>query len=107
LSLPTAEASLQARRDIRHHVLWLREEADALTASRFADQAISSFQKLTEAPGMGSPVPTANPALFGIRKWRIEGFPRYLILYRANDSGVEVIRVLHAAQDWWAMFDVN
>jgi toxin ParE1/3/4 len=36
--------------------------------------------------------------------WRVAGFPNHLIFYRPVESGVEVIRVLHAKRDIEALF---
>ena len=35
----------------------------------------------------------------GTRELVVAGLP-YLVIYRLNDSTVEVLRVLHAAQEW-------
>ena len=35
----------------------------------------------------------------GLRSWRISGFENYLIFYRSTDLSLEVVRVLHGAQD--------
>jgi len=34
-----------------------------------------------------------------IRRWHINGFDRLIILYRATDDGIEVVRILHASRD--------
>jgi toxin ParE1/3/4 len=39
-----------------------------------------------------------------MRVWRVEGFERYLIFYRPVATGVEVVRVLHAASDIPTLF---
>ena len=39
------------------------------------------------------------------RVWRVEGFERYLIFYRPVGSGIEVVRVLHAARDFPTIFN--
>jgi toxin ParE1/3/4 len=31
--------------------------------------------------------------------WRANGFDSHLIFYRARESGIEIIRVLHGARD--------
>ena len=36
--------------------------------------------------------------------WRVAGFPNHLIFYRPIESGVEVIRVLHASRDIESLF---
>jgi toxin ParE1/3/4 len=49
--------------------------------------------------GIGERWPSANPRLAGLRVWRIEGFEKHLIFYRAADNGIEIIRVINAARD--------
>lgn len=96
-----------ARRDINTYVLWLREEADAEVAERFARAAIATFGKLAETPMMAPAIETRNPQLIGLRKWKVDGFPRMLIFYRPVGRVVQVVRVLHSAQDWWSLLDTD
>ena len=56
-------------------------------------------------PGIGKPSRFSNPTLADIRQYSIKGFGRYLIFYRATDSGVEILRVLHGARDLSAILD--
>jgi toxin ParE1/3/4 len=35
----------------------------------------------------------------GLRSWRVSHFEKYLIFYVPTDRGLEVVRVLHGAQD--------
>lgn len=37
--------------------------------------------------------------LEGLRMWSIPDFPNHLIFYRVAESGVEIVRILHAARD--------
>ncbi len=50
-------------------------------------------------PGMGERWESNNPHLAGLRVWRVEGFEKHLIFYRATDDGIEVVRVVHGARD--------
>src|SRR3546814_2693426 len=75
-----------ARRDLRELTLWLRNEADVETAKRFVASVIACFDKIAESPSIGSLVPTANPLLFGVRKWKVPGFPSRLIFYRSRSE---------------------
>lgn len=104
---PNVIISPRARHDLRKLTLWLRGEAGVEIAVRFATVAIACFDQLAASPGIGSPVYTTNAALARLRKWRVPGFPNYLIFYRPVASGIEIVRVLHASQDWWALLDIN
>ena len=61
--------------------------------------------KLADMPGTGSPIRLQTPALTGIRKGRVRGFPNLLLFYRVDDKQLDVVRVLHAAQDWQSILD--
>ena len=88
----------QADRDLDDHAaLIARDNLEA--GRRFYDAAAQVFDQLALMPEMGSPRTFRNPALAGVRLWRIPGFERYLIFYRPIQDGIEVIRVLHAARD--------
>lgn len=91
-----------AQRDINSHADYLETEAGKDVALRFVDSARASFAYLGTMPKMGTVVPTRKTKLEGLRKWRITGFPKYLICYRNEHEHVRIFRVLHGAQDWWA-----
>ena len=100
------ERSASARADLIGHFVYLAEQASEATANRFLDRADESFGFLGSQPEIGAPVPTQLPALSGVRKWRVKDFDRFLIFYVLIGGGIRVIRVLHAAQDWWSLFDM-
>ncbi len=88
-----------ADRDLDDQAAYLATEASLETALRFYDAASITFGKIVSMPSIGERWPSANPRLAGLRVWRIEGFEKHLIFYRAADIGIEVIRVIHAARD--------
>ena len=42
-----------------------------------------------------------------MRKWRVSGFENYLVFYLPRADGVSIVRVLHAARDWWSLFGIK
>ena len=40
-----------------------------------------------------------DPACADVRVWHIKGFPDHLVFYRPHPTCVEIIHVLHGAQD--------
>lgn len=100
------ERSTAARADLIGHFVYLAEEASEATANRFLDRAEASFGLRGSQPEIGASVHTQLPALSGVRTWRVKDFDRFLIFYAPIEGGIRVIRVLHAAQDWWSLFDV-
>ena len=45
--------------------------------------------------------------LAGVRKWRVRDFDNHLIFYLPRQDGVAIVRVLHAAQDWWSLLGIG
>lgn len=91
--LPTADT------DLDEQAQYLGENASLDTALRFYDAAEQTFAFLTEAPTIGPIRETKNPALAGIRLWRIKSFENHLIFYRPTEDGIEIVRVLHSHRD--------
>ena len=53
---------------------------------------------------MGAARKYDDAALADVRMWHVVGFPNHLIFYRPTESGIEVIRVLHAKRDIESLF---
>src|ERR1700736_1799148 len=81
----------------------LTENAGLDTADRFLANAERCFTELAEQPAMGSPLALKRPEFAGIRKWRVPDFENFLLFYLPRRDGISVVRVLHAAQDWWSL----
>jgi len=45
----------------------------------------------------------ARRDLANVRKWRVKGFDNHLVFYEPRPDGVSIVRVLHAASDWWGV----
>jgi len=95
-----------ARRDLVEHYVYLAEHAGIDTAERFLTRFHESSSDLARNPEMGAALSLRNPKLAGMRKWRVNGFERYLIFYLPRPDGVSLVRVLHAAQDWWELLGI-
>lgn len=89
-----------ARRDLTEHYQWLAAEAGADVAERLLDGADRAFAQLAEQPQLGPSAGSRLEALKAVRKWKI-------IFYEPRDDGVSIVRVLHAEQDWWEMFEAS
>ena len=77
------------------------EVANIDLADRYIQSIEQTFETLKRSPGIGPPYKTSKPKLKKLRSWRVDHFPNYLIFYRplANDSGVEIVRILHGMRD--------
>jgi toxin ParE1/3/4 len=96
-----------ARRDLIAHAVYLAENAGQGTAERFLDNAEASFETLAAQPLIGAPLRLRHPELAGLRKWRVDGFDNLLIFYFPRLDGVSIVRVLHAASDWWKLLGIE
>jgi toxin ParE1/3/4 len=101
--MPTVTKREAARRDLVEHFVYLAEEAGLDVAERFLANAEATFNDLAQQPEMGAPLTLKNPALANLRKWRVKGFDNHLVFYEPRPDGVSVVRVLHAARDWWGL----
>lgn len=90
--LPRAEA------DIDSHCEFLAQKS--VEKALIFDQAVfETFDRLCEMPLVGTEREFINPKLFGTRIWFVKGFEKYLIFYRVFGNYIEIIRVLHSAQN--------
>ncbi|MHB8406477.1 MAG: type II toxin-antitoxin system RelE/ParE family toxin, partial [Gammaproteobacteria bacterium] len=89
------------------HFVYLAENADLGTAERFLTNAEASFNDLAGQPMIGAPLTLRPPELAGLRKWRVNGFENHLIFYLPRPDGVSILRVLHAARDWWSLLGID
>jgi toxin ParE1/3/4 len=105
--MPTVYQHAAARRDLVEQFVYLAEEAGVDTAERFLTNAEASFDDLSRQPMIGAPLTLRHPDLVGLRKWRINDFENHLIFYIPYPDGVTIVRVLHAARDWWSLLDVD
>ena len=96
-----------ARQDIADHYVYLAEHADLAVAERFLASVEMSFRDVADRPAMATLLRTRDSRLAGMRKWRVRGFESFLILYQPRQKGISIIRVLHAAQDWWRLLDIE
>jgi toxin ParE1/3/4 len=96
-----------ARRDIIRHFAWLEAEAGTDTAERFLQAVDRTFARLAASPKLAAKVDSTNRRLADMRKARVDEFPNLLIFFTSREQSIEIIRVLHAASDWWAMFDID
>ncbi len=82
--------------DLQDGFRYLRK-FDLATAQAFLEGAYDTFEFLAANPGLGRLRPE-----FGhqdLRSWRVSGFHRYLIFYRALPGRIQIWRVLHGTRD--------
>lgn len=105
--MPKVFQRAAARRDLVEHFIYLAGNAGMDVAERFMTSAETSFNELARQPLMGAPLALNHADLAGMRKWRIKDFDNHLIFYVPRADGVSVVRVLHAARDWWSLLGIE
>ena len=74
-------------------------ERNVSAGRRFIHAARREFKFLADSPLAGAIRQTAPRQLKGLRSWPIKKYRNYLIFYLPREHGVEIVRVLHGAQD--------
>ena len=105
--MPTVYTRAAARQDLIEHYVYLTENGNPDIAERFLSNAETSFSILSQRPMMGSPLAFRSLELAGMRKWQVNEFDNILIFYLPRHNGVSIVRVLHAAQDWWELLGIR
>ena len=105
--MPAISKREAAKRDLVEHFVYLAENASIDVAERFLSKAEESFNDLAHQPLMGAPLTLKHPDLANIRKWRVKGFDNHLVFYEPRPNGVSIVRVLHAASDWWGLLAIE
>jgi toxin ParE1/3/4 len=105
--MPKVYQHAAARRDLVEHFIYLAESAGLEIAEQFLTDAEASFNALAERPMIGTPLMLRHPDLAGLRKWRVNNFDNCLIFYLPHPGGVLIVRVLHAARDWWSLLGLD
>jgi toxin ParE1/3/4 len=74
--------------------------ADNLDASdRFLSAAEATFLQISEMPRIGRISGFVNPKISQVRQLPIKGFKNYFVFYQIQSDSIDIIRVLHSAQN--------
>jgi toxin ParE1/3/4 len=90
----------RAVEDIDEHAAYIAEH-NIRAAYRFLDKVEDTFDVLRRHPGIGSR--RFDQIVTGLRAWPVSGFGSHAVLYFVARSAVQVVRVVHAAQDLEAL----
>ena len=85
--------SPQAERDLAEIEAWLVREASPKAAASVLERIVARLELVTELPFSGVPRPEFGPETRFVRT------SSYVIYYDARETEVDVLRVLHKAQD--------
>jgi toxin ParE1/3/4 len=73
------------------------------TSDKFLSATTQVYRLLADMPGLGSSRDYGQ-SFSGLRVWHVPNFPKYLIFYRATDTELTILRVLHGAQNITQIF---
>lgn len=93
----------KARQEILEIADYIAEQS-LEAAMRFFDNVEASFERISQMPELGTLCQVQHPETVGIRVWPVTGFPNHLIFYRPESGQLRILRILHGAQDWEALF---
>ena len=80
--------------------IWARIATDNPdAATRVIELAYETFTMLAREPGAGRLRKFREHRLTDIRSWHISGLDNYLVFYRPNPTGIQVLRVCRGARD--------
>ncbi len=95
-----------AARDIDDIADFLAEQGGLEIGLEFLNEVYETFGLLASQNELGWPCRIPHPLLARTRVFRVsERFQKYLIFYRSTAGQVEMIRVIHGAQDLPALFE--
>ena len=77
--------------DLAEELTWLNEKAGPDVANRWYEEVCSTTEQLRRHPGMGRPRRDLEPE--GIRSWRVDGFPRWLLFYSVRPDALVLLRI--------------
>lgn len=89
----------KADQDLDNQAFYYATQASPELGHRFLLAAHETFSLLASQPHMGWQSRLKHPGLASLRVFRVKGFEKILILYRALSDVVEVLRVVHGSRD--------
>jgi len=89
----------RASRDLAMHLAYLEYHGSAATANRFEKMLMKTLSRIQTYPELGSPWESAVTPVENVRFRTIERFRNHVVFYRVVGDAINVIRVLHSAQN--------
>jgi toxin ParE1/3/4 len=66
---------------------------------RFLENVELTIKALADSPGSGVQFNSTLPELANLRFRRVQGFPNHIVFFFEKNEAIEVVRILHGAQD--------
>ena len=90
--------------DILEQSDWYTDRSGARLAQRWQKAVTAAVTFVVRRPSAGAPCIFRSPALLGVRRTAISGFPKHLLFYRVDHEEVFILRVVHGARDLERLF---
>jgi len=74
-------------------------ERNPQAALRFLRAVRKSYDRIRSAPDLGEVWGESDAQDHSCRCWCVRGFEKYVIYFRVLSTSIEILRVLHSAQD--------
>lgn len=103
MSLPVFKRP-QVERDIEEAFVFIGED-DFDTGLDFLFAVEQALELIGQTPFIGSEREFISPELQGVRMWRVKTYEKHLIFYLVHSDRVEVLRLIHSAQDYNRILD--
>src|SRR6266498_436143 len=78
-------------------------QTDVTAGLRFLDEVLSTLKSLAASPSLGSPCEFPSPRYKYLKFWPVRTFKNHFVFFQPISDGIEVVRVLHGAQDYWTI----
>jgi toxin ParE1/3/4 len=94
-----------ALREVKRRWRRLRKDASDAVADRFLLAVQESAELLQQFPGTGTLCGRRTPHRPELRRFPVTlPFGNWLIIYTVSPDGIQILRVLHGAQNWQRLF---
>lgn len=90
--------------DIVEQADWYQHRSGEELAMRWESEVVSALIRIEKNPRSGAKGSFRAKELQDIRRMPIEGFPKHLIFYRAEEAAIIILRVVHGARDLDTLF---
>jgi toxin ParE1/3/4 len=94
----------RARLDLLEQFVYFGDQSNVELAEQYFAAVDETCRQLVKHPKMGTLYDSGIARLEGMRRFPVEDFEKYLIFYLPHKQGIDVIRVLHGAQDIDSLF---
>ena len=80
-------------------------QRDRNVESRFYQAMDKTVHALASSPELGECCQFRSHRTRGMRVWQVYDFSNYLLFYRIQNSTLQILRVIHGARDYAAIFN--